>query len=63
MTTFIDPKDFQGRQKIRILSGIVAAGKPCAPGEIIEVSSYEGYELICAGNAEPFVEAPSLRSL
>ena len=59
----IDPKDFQGTQKIRILNGIVAGGKPRAPGEVIEVPSCEAYELIVARNAEPYIPAPAFESL
>ncbi len=60
---FIEEKDFHGTQKVRILRGIVAGGRPCGVGEVIEVRSVEAYELICAGNAEPFVPGPAFASL
>jgi hypothetical protein len=59
----IDPADFEGVQKIRMLVNIVAGGKPRARGEVIELPSYAAYELVCAGLAEPFIEAPRLTLL
>ena len=52
----IDPKDFSGTQKVRIVRGIVAGGLPRLIGEIVELPSAEAYELVCAGSAEPLVE-------
>ena len=63
MTTFIEEKDFHGTQKVRILRGIVAGGKPRQVGEIVELPAFQGYELIAAGKAEPFVPAPAFKSL
>jgi hypothetical protein len=59
----IDPRDFEGTARVRMLANVVAGGKPRAPGEVIEVPACEGYELICAGNAEPVVPAPAFVSL
>jgi hypothetical protein len=59
----IDPADFEGVQKIRMLANIVAGAAPRQAGEIVELPAYAAYELICAGLAEPYIEAPKLRLL
>ena len=40
----IDPKDFSGTARVRMLAACVAGKQPRSVGEIIEVSSYEGYD-------------------
>jgi hypothetical protein len=59
----IDPKDFTGKARVRMLAACVAGKAPRSVGEVVELSSYEAYELIAGGLAEPFVPAPAFESL
>lgn len=53
----------EGSMKIRILSGVVAGGRPRAPGDEVTVDMQSALELIRAGAAETIVEGPRLVSL
>jgi hypothetical protein len=56
----IDPKDFSGTQTVRMLTNCVAGQRPRSAGEIVEVPSYEAFELICMRSAEKVIEPPKL---
>jgi len=62
MARVIDPQDYEGTQRVRIVASIVAGGKPRAVGEIVELPTHECVELISAGLAEPLVAGPRLVS-
>lgn len=60
---FIEARDFVGVQKVRILRGVVAAGKPRQVGEIVELPTHQAFELVCTGQAEAYVPGPAFASL
>ena len=59
----IDPSDYEGTQKVRIVRSIIAGGRPRAVGEICELPVHECLELISAHMAEPLVELRLISNL
>jgi hypothetical protein len=53
----------QGTCTVRILTGVVAGGRPRAPGDEVTVPMQDALLLIRAGSAERIVEAPRLMNL
>jgi hypothetical protein len=55
-------EELKGKQKVRILTGVVAGRKPRAEGDVVELPSMECLQLIAQGAAEPYVAEPTFQS-